>query len=98
MPNFLFLYGKLFVDAECDTAIECVFTEMPVAVAAKGLMDTVLAVNLRQDLYQRGSAFVVLSSDIHATKLATCRGTPKSMTKSASHTAVGHLFVKSPKK
>ena len=52
----------------------------------------------RHDLYRSGSAFVMLSSDKHATKVATCRGTPKSMTKSASRIAVRLLFVKSPEK
>ena len=68
-----------------------------VTATTEGLLDTVFAVNLRDDLYGTCSALVMLPPDKHATKVAICRGTPKSKFESAPHATVGPVLVRGPK-
>ena len=64
-----------------------------VAAAAEGLLDTVFAINLGNDLYGSGPTPIMLTTDKHATKVAICRGTPKSSFESASHSTVGRILI-----
>ena len=69
-----------------------------VAAAAKGLLYAVLAVDLGNDMYGSGSALIMLPPDEHTTKVAICRGTPKSREQSASHAAVWPIIETAVKK
>ena len=69
-----------------------------VKATAEGLLDAVFAINLGNDLYGCGPTPVMLTPDKHATKVAICRGTPKSKFESASHGNVGLILISSLKK
>lgn len=63
-----------------------------ITIATKGLLNTIFAANLGDDLNGYCSAAILFTSDKHTTKVVICLGTPKSDTQSASHVSVGHII------